>query len=263
MFASQGAQDIGLDKSAAGLVIANLDQNNLPMCVGAPVDEFDSDDVTIVFFAIDGSPSMSGVEDIVIDEFNNTIIPSLKGISRKTAQTIVVGGLVFDDKIRPLWNGGFLKLEDVPKLTRSNYSAGGRGTALYKGQLDAVTAVSLYTSQVIGDAAITPKTIIPVLSDGANNCAPHDPNVVKAVTSKLSTEIFVLPFIGFETMERVNFRDIANATGFPQIWDIKAQAGESMTQKRKKFRQMLGVLSSSLVRQSQAKIDPSKGFFTV
>lgn len=265
MFKQQGAGDIGLDQQTTDMVIANLNANTLPMCVGAPVDEFESDDVTIIFFALDGSPSMSPVEDVLIDEFNNTIIPALKGVNRKTAQTIVVGGLVFDDKVRPLWNGGFLKLDDIPTLTKKNYNTdSGWGTALHKAQIDALSAVSVYTSTVIGEAGITPKTIVVTLSDGANNQPPSSPNAVYQITSKLSNEIFVLSFVGFETGERVDFRSIAQATGFSTVWDIKARANESVDEKRRKFRRMLGVLSSSLVRQSQTQIDPSKsgGFFS-
>lgn len=256
LFKSQGAQDIGLDEDAADAVVANLDANTLPMCVGGTdLATIDTDDIILVMFALDASGSMDPVQKDVIREFNETIIPALEGASAKTRQAILVAGLAFDDRVWPLWNG-FLKLDQVPKLTSKEYRAGG-ATALHQAMLDALSVSSVFSSRVISETNTPPKVIVVVLSDGANNCAPANPKDVRDVASKLSKEIFVLAFAGFETYEGVDFRQIAKETGFAAVHEVKLQANETEAEKQRRFRHLIGTLSSSLVRQSQTQVTPA------
>ncbi len=254
LFKNQGgANSVGLNDSGTEIVVANLNATTLPMCVGTPIDEIDTDDITIVFFAIDMSPSMQPVEQELIDAFNEVMIPGLKGGSKKTTQTMLVGGLAFTEQVYPFWGGGFQKLEELPKLTAKDYNTSrGIATALYKAMLDSLTAVSVYGSKVLNETGTPPKVIVVVLSDGANNCSPYDPDNVRTVADQLSKELFVLAFAGFETYEGVNFKNIAADTGFGAIYEVKG--GGSQVDLQRKFRHLVNVMSSSIIRQSQAQV---------
>ena len=260
LFNTEEAQDLGIDSQSASLVVANLNATNLPMCVGAPIEELESDDVIVIMFAIDCSGSMSGVADILIQEFNETLIEGLRGASKASANAVVVGGLKFDGVIEPLWGGGFKKLEDLPLLTDTDYFTRG-STNLYQAQMDAITAATAYATQVLQDTGTPPKTIIVVLSDGADNHQAFSPADIKKVVDGLSRELVVPAFVGFETFERVNFADIASQTGFTEVMEIKMKKGETRDDVRRRFRHMIGVLSSSVIRQSQTAVDPSGGFW--
>ncbi len=258
LFKQQGAQDVGLDEEAADEIVANLNANTLPMCVGGTdLTAIETDDITLLMLVLDASPSMEPVEDELIREFNETLIPALKGASSKSRQAIIIGGLVFDGRVRPLWNGGFLRLDEVPKLTKKDYRTGGGSTALYQAQLDALGLTAIYSARVINETNTPPKVIIAVLSDGANNCPPYDADEVKKIADKLSREIFVLAFAGFETFEPVDFHQIAKDTGFEAIFETKLQPGESQADKLRRLRHLIGTLSSSVIRQSQTQVTPS------
>jgi len=97
---SKGGADLGLDKDSSDIIVANLNMTTLPMCVGTPITEIETDDVTILFFVIDESPSMTPVEQEVIDGFNKILIPGLRGGSNKITSTIEVGGIAFTEKIK-------------------------------------------------------------------------------------------------------------------------------------------------------------------
>lgn len=254
MFQSQGgASSIGLNPKGSEIVVANLNATTLPMCVGTPIEEIDSDDITVVFFALDMSPSMEPVEQALIDAFNNIMIPGLKGGCGKTTQNMIVGGLAFTESIYPLWGGGFKKLSQLPKMTRKDYNTSrGSATALHQAMLDSLTAVSVYSAKVLNETGIPPKVIVVVLSDGANNCMPQDPGVVRKVAEQLSKEMFVLAFAGFQTFEHVDFHEIAADTGFGAIFE--SQDGGSQDELGRRFRHLVGVMSSSIIQQSRTQV---------
>lgn len=252
---SQGAGNIGLDEQSSSIIIANLNATTLPMTVGTPIDQIDTDDVTILFFMLDESPSMSSVEQAVIDGFNDMIIPALRGGSSRVVSTIEVGGLAFCERIRPLWGGGFQKLESLSTLTRKDYDTSrGSLTALYQAVLDGMTAVSVRSTEVVNNLGIQPKVICVVLSDGANNRPPHDAAQVKTVVDALSNEIFVKAFAGFETGEHVDFKQIAEAIGFGRPFEMRQNPGETDADIQRRFRHLVGVMSSSLITQHKSKV---------
>ncbi len=254
---SQGAVDIGLDDESSSIMIAILNATTQPMCVGRPIDEIETDDVTLIFFIIDESPSMSPVEQELINGFNEILIPGLKGGSSQVVSTIEVGGIAFTENIQPLWGGGFKKLDELPSLTKADYNTmRGNLTALYQAVLDAFTAVSVRTTEIMQGIGIPPKVMLVVLSDGANNCPPYNPVDVKTVADSLSNEIFVKAFAGFETYEPVDFKEIADLIGFGKPFEMKKKPGESKEEMQRRFRHLLGIMSSSLVTQSKTQVTP-------
>lgn len=255
---SQGASDIGLDKESSDIVVANLNETTLPMCVGTPIEEIETDDVILIFFVIDESPSMNPVESELIKGFNEILVPGLKGGASDVVSTIEVGGIAFTETIRPLWSGGFTKLSDLPRLTKKDYNTNrGNLTALHQAVLDAFTAVSVRAAEIAEGLGIPPKVLVVILSDGANNCPPHDPIGVKTLVDSCSNEIFVKAFAGFETWEPVDFKEIAESIGFGKPFEMKKKSGESDKEMGRRFRHLLGIMSSSLVKQSKTQVSPT------
>jgi hypothetical protein len=254
LFNSPDAADLGISGKGSDILIANLNATTLPMCVGAPIDSLESDDVTIIMFCIDASPSMEKVADLLIETFNEIMIDGLKGAAKKTANSIVIGGLSFSTKITPMWGGGFIKLQDLPRLTKQDYDPSkGNATNLFKGQLDSLTAAGAYATQVLAETGTPPKVIVVGMSDGADNCRMVNPQDVLIMTQGLSRELWKLPMAIFETYERVDGRQIAQDTGF-DVFEFKKGPNETDDDIRRRFRHMIGTVSSSVISASQAKV---------
>lgn len=241
---------LGLDEESSDVIIQNLNAGTIPMCAGSPftAEEEETDQFKIILFVLDGSGSMRDVEDAMIKEFNETVIPSLKEAKKSVVTGIRIGGLVFNDGIRPLWGGGFNPIDNIPKLTKAKYQTGG-ATALFQAVLDGLTATAAYALEIRKKTGTNPEVIVIAMSDGANNMPPTDPDTIYQVTSKLSRELFTLAFAGFETMERVDFRQIAQDIGFPEIFEMKMVPGETDEDRRRRFRHLIGIMSSTLVGQ--------------
>jgi len=263
LFQSEDAIDLGISPESSDILIANLNDTNLPMCVGTPVEELESDDVTIIMFCIDASPSMNPVRDLLITTFNEVMVDGLRGAARKTANSIVVGGLAFSTRVRPLWGGGFKKLEDLPPLTKAEYDPSqGWSTNLFQAQLDALTAAITYATEVFSENGTPPKVIVVGLTDGDDNVGDANPDDVKAVVDGLSPELWKMPMAVFETGVRVNGRQIAEKTGF-DVFEFAKGQGETDEDIRRRFRHMIGTLSSSVISASQAQVNtaPSQTFW--
>jgi len=256
LFSSPDAQALGIDPDASDIMIAGLNAGNLPMCVGTPVDMLESDNVVIIQFALDASPSMEAVADLLIQTFNDTMIDGLRGASKSTANTVVVGGLAFSSNITPLWGGGFIKLADLPKLTKREYNPSrGNGTNLYRAQRDAITAAGAYATTVLAETGTPPKIIVVALTDGADNHHEVDPADIKALVDSMTKEFWKFPCAVFETYEsgRVDGRQIANLTGF-DVFEFKPEPNETAQDVQRRFRRMMGTMSSSVISASQTKI---------
>ena len=252
---------LGLDDTSSDIIIDNLNAGTLPMCMGTPLteDEAETDDFRVVKFVFDGSSSMDPVKDELITCFNEVVIPGLLGGAADQGGAIRVGGMKFNQRVTPLWlnaDAGFHPLRDLPPLTSQDYRPSGT-TALNQAALDMVTAGMAYALQLRSKTGSNPEVVLAVLSDGANNCRPDDPDIVYRVLSQLSPELFTTVFIGFETNERVDFRAVAQAMGFRDIIHSKREPGETEEDQRRRFRHVMGVFSQSLVkRASRPSVGP-------
>jgi len=255
LFATDDAATLGITEEASDIMIAGLNANTLPMCVGTPVDQLDTDNVTIVQLFVDHSGSMEEVTDILLETLNETFIEGLQGASKQTASTIVVGGISFSANVKPLWGGGFQKLADLKKLTKREYNPGltGGSTNLYLAQREAITAAAAYATQVLNETGTPPKIIVVGLTDGADNHKQVDPADIKTLVESMSKELWKFALAVFETYERVDGKQIAKDTGF-DVFEQKMQPGETPADVQRRFRHMMGTLSSSIVSASKTKI---------
>lgn len=256
----KGGGALGLDDASSDILIHNLNAGTLPMCQGSPFtdEEGETDDFRIVLLSFDKSGSMEDVEDALVENINEIVIPGLLGGAADQVGAIRIGGNAFNQSVSPLWQSGgdkgFYPLRDLPKLTKREYKANG-STALYKAALDSATAAIAYALQVRERTGTNPEVIIATFSDGANNQPPMDADDVYQVFSKLSPELFTLVFVGFETFERVDFRAIAQAMGYRDILHSKADPGETKEDQQRRFRHVMKVFSGSITkRASRSKV---------
>lgn len=260
-----GNSVLGMGQQSSSIIVNNLDANTLPMCVGDDPLDFESDDVTVIFFAIDESPSMTPVEQDVIDGFNEIVLPALKGASDSVTNTMEIGALSFTENINPWWGGGFKSLEEVPPLTGQDYDTDrGHRTALYEAVLKSYSILSVRAEEIAQKMGIFPRVILVVLSDGKDRCAPP-PTVqeVKAVADDMIEDVFVRSFMGFETGEVVDFKAIAKSLGFNAFFEMKRDLNETDADRQKAIRDMLQIASESVVQQSQSVVsaDNTSDFF--
>jgi len=264
LFQSLDANDLGINKQASDIMIANLNAGTLPMCVGTPVENLVSDDVTIIQFFLDASPSMERVAPLLIETFNEIMIEGLRGASKQTANAIVIGGIAFSTDIWPMFGGGFQDLSSINKMTKKDYDPSkGAATNLFGAMIQSITAASAYATQVLQTNGTPPKAIVVGLTDGGDNCQRATRQDIKALTQSLSGELFKFPLAVFETYERVDGAQLAQDTGF-EVFEFKKQGSETDADIRKRFRHMIGTMSSSMISASQAKIGTTSksGFWT-
>ena len=258
------ASKVGIGSQSSSIVVANLNANTAPMCLGQALDEDEgeTDDFRLVEFVIDGSGSMIVVEDLVRELFNEVIMPGLLGGAAKTVGALRYAGLKFNHLVTPLWQTavdaqlgkGWLKLvKDFPKLTPADYEADG-STALHQAIEEAVTAAAVQATQVYNITRTPPQVTIVCLTDGMNRYPPMDGKKARLALSELDPRFFKTVLIGFETDEIVDFRKVGRDLGFHEVMDSKTQPGETKEQQRARFRHIMGVFSDSLVKHVSSPI---------
>ena len=245
---SQAVDLYGLDNKTANVLIDNLNATTMIGCNGADIEDLTTDDVTLVSFVLDMSPSMGPVQQEVIDSFNQ-MVKAFK--DSKYEDNIIISAWVFDDKPSLLF--GYTPVSSVKDLTYKEYQPGGSGTAIYDSQLNAMTGIVGY-GQDLRNNGIRTKNIVIVFSDGEDNSSRKKPATVKKLAeSLLKQESYILAFVGFGTA--ANFTQIANSTGYPTVLTVGHNASD--------IRRMFGQLSKSIIRSSQSKINANPNSFFI
>jgi hypothetical protein len=232
------AQQSGLSQNSVDLMVHNLDAQVALGCVGAGIDDLNTDDVTLLVMVLDMSSSMSPVRDAVIDGFN----AMLQTMSNSWfADSILVSAWTFDNKPRLLFS--YTPVSYVDDLTRKKYKPANT-TALYDATLNAYTGVVAY-GQDLHDSGIRTRSIVAVFSDGEDNASRHHVAEVRRVTEDLlAQEIHIPVFVGFGDEER--FRRVAGDMGFRAILTAAHTPADI-------YRSM-GIVSQSVVRVSQSGV---------
>jgi hypothetical protein len=261
---------MGLDDASSSVIIAGMDATVMPMCLGNPFDEDEQacDDFDLHMYIIDGSGSMDVVADLVREGFNDVIMPGLLEGALEQVGAIRFNGIVFNDNIRPLFGQDqWQKLTaQFPRLTTSNYSAGGL-TSLNRAVMAGAIALASHCVTVKEETGTAPRGKLICISDGKNRVdARLTPQNVVAeaevamVLGKFDPRLISTIFYGWETGEVVDFREIAKTLGFRDIKELKRQPGETDEALRRRIRHDLQVFSQKLVRASVNKVaapDPS------
>lgn len=243
----QSSQQSGMSHQSVDLMVQNLDGQAGLGCVGAQVDDLNTDDVTLLSVILDQSSSMSGVQQDVIDAFNEM---SRALSDSKAAESILMSTWVFDNDSKLLFS--YTPIDQVKDLTKQNYQPGG-ATALYDATMDGFTGIVAY-GQDLRNNGIRTRSIVVVISDGGDNVSSHTAASVKTVAQDLlRQEIYTLAFVGLG--DEQYFRQIATDMGFPEVLTTSNTASE--------IRRALNMISGSVIRTSQGVIAPnSNSFFT-
>lgn len=243
----QASQQNGMSHQSVDLMVQNLDGQAGLGCVGAQVDDLNTDDVTLLSVILDQSSSMSSVRNDVIDAFNEM---SRALSDSKAAESILMSAWAFDNDSKLLFS--YTPIDQVKDLTSKDYAPSG-ATALYDATMDGFTGIVAY-GQDLRNNGIRTRSIVVVISDGGDNVSSHTASSVKTVAQDLlRQEIYTLAFVGLG--DEGYFRQIATDMGFPEVLTTSNTASE--------IRRALNMISGSVIRTSQGMIAPnSNSFFT-
>lgn len=235
----------GLSQQSVNLLVQNLDGQTGLGCVGAQIDDLNTDDVTLLVTIIDQSGSMGGVRTAVIDAFNQ-MTRALH--DSKACDSILMSCWTFDTQPNLLF--GYTPIDHVPDLTMATYTPTG-STALYDAALDGLTGIVAY-GQELRNGGIRTRCIVVVISDGEDNASGHTAASVKTVVQDLlKQEYYTLAFVGFGNS--ATFNAIAADMGFPAVLTAANTPGE--------IRRALNLISGSIIRTSQAQVMPTSNNF--
>jgi uncharacterized protein with von Willebrand factor type A (vWA) domain len=233
----------GLSQQSIDLLVENLNGQAGLGCVGAQVDDLNSDEATLLSVIIDASGSMQAVRDGVIDSFN-AMTRALH--DSKAHDSILMSAWLFDSAPRLLY--GYTPIDSVTDLTTRDYNPNG-GTALYDAALDGLTGMVAY-GQELRNNGIRTRCIIVVMSDGEDGSSRRSAAQVKQVADDLfKQEIYTLAFIGLG--DATTFRRVAGEMGFRQVLTVSSSASD--------IRKAINLVSSSVIRAGSTT---GGGFFT-
>lgn len=246
---NSSTDDGDLSNQASMLMINSLDGTNLAGCMGASVDDLETDDVTIVSILLDASLSMKTFEAVVRDAYDK-FIKSLQG--SKTAGSILVSNRTFATRQDILH--GFKKVEEITPIGK-DYRATGGSTALYDCLIDALTGIKAY-SKSLNQNGVRTKCIVCVFSDGDDNdSVKASAKEIKVISDDLlKSEMFYLVYVGYKQDPNMDFKPVADAVGFPNVLSIDATESE--------IRRTVDLVSKSIIRTSQTQIGNTNSFFS-
>jgi len=238
-----------ISKQASDIIINSIDGTNISGCVGADIDEIETDDLTIVSLVLDASLSMKQNENSVRQGYDS-LIQSLQ--NSKQAGSMLVSARMFSGNQTIFY--GFKKVEEID-LIEEDYIADGHSTALYDTLVDAMTGIRAYVKN-LNDNGIRTKCIVVVFSDGDDN----DSHMNKASDVKilaedfLKSEMFYLVYVGYKQNDDDDLNIIANKVGFPSILTTQATGSE--------IRKTMDLVSKSIIKTSQSQIGGGNSFFS-
>jgi uncharacterized protein YegL len=241
----QSSQQSGMSRQSVDLMVQNLNAQTGLGCVGAQVDDLNTDDVTLLVVVLDKSASMYSVQQDVIDAFNQMT----RALSdSKAADSILMSAWTFNNTPELLF--GYTPIETVKDLNTTTYSPDGT-TALYDATLNAFTGIVAYGQQ-LRDSGIRTRSIVCVITDGGDNDSTHTAAAVKTVSDDLlRQETFTLAFVGLG--DEPYFRNIADTIGFNNVLTTANTSSE--------IRRTLNLISGSVIRASQNQITTNSNLF--
>lgn len=244
----KNSQQNGMSQQSVDLLVQNLDGQTGLGCVGAQVDDLNTDDVTLLVVLLDASGSMESVKKDVITAFNEMMRALADS---KAKDSILVSAWTFDDRPKLLF--GYTPVDSVKDLDAKTYVMGG-ATALYDATMDGFTGIVAY-GQDLRNNGIRTRSIVVVMTDGGDNASGVTAAAVKTVADDLiRQETYTLAFVGMGT-DATYFQGVAAQMGFPSILTVKHSASD--------IRRALNMISGSVIRASQGQINSGgNSFFT-
>ncbi|MHA2279600.1 MAG: hypothetical protein ACXAC5_01730 [Promethearchaeota archaeon] len=224
---------------------SELDDIALAGCEGVDVEDIDSEEVTLVIVAIDGSGSMYEWATEVTKAYREQFLEPLRGA--KNANSILVSVLVFSggrgENIRLLH--GYTPVPQCPELTDADYQPDG-STPLYDAVWNGLTGLVTY-GQHLRDNGTRTKSIAVVLSDGWENASRISASKLRRLSGDvLKQQEFVLAYVFFG--DQADGDKYAKDIGFPPHHRLTEDLDGSG------IRRVFGQVSASVITTSQALV---------
>lgn len=253
------------DPDASSVISVRAQQIAAPVVRGQDItvdEQMQGGGTRALHFVLDRSPSMEPVAQMLLADFNNELIAGIIEAREDDTSVLRIGGTSFSSDITPIWvQGGiaYHALDKLPKLTVAEYDvANGCGTALHAAILDAVTRATKYAADLQSSGQGAPDIDIVILSDGANNENPRLPDSVKQVVVGANKQRIRFIYFYFETGD-----GLADPKGYAQkelgidgenIQVFSMKSGESQSDRRKRFRRMVRVMSRVSASKGQSAV---------
>ena len=247
------------DPDGSSVVSAKASQIVAPMVRGEDVKAEElmmGGGIRVVFFVLDRSPSMEDVGDMLLSDFSNEFVPALKAAREDDTSVLRIGGISFSSDITPIWvvrdSSGkeifFHSLDNLPTLTKADYDPSqGYSTALHAAAIEAPARAMLFAADQQNKMGTAPDIDIVIMSDGANNCAPHDSSSVKTMIQGSDKTRVRWSFFFFETgmglPDPKSYATKELGIDGENVQIFKMKSGETAEERRKRFRRMMRVMS--------------------
>jgi hypothetical protein len=256
------------DPSASSVISFKANQIAAPLLNGAALsaEELETGGgLRIVYYFIDGSPSMRPVADDLLEGFNVDLVPAIKAGREDDIAALRIGGLVFSSDLSPIWGHGsgkskeyFHTLDNLPPLTKQEFDPSrGDSTALHKTIVEGTAYPVAYAAKVQAEEGTAPEIEIVIFSDGANNCYPTDPAEARKVIIGRDKSRIRFSYLFFDTGDKPriekNGRLVAvdpetyayEELGIDKenIQSFMAMPNETPEDRKKRFRRMMRVAS--------------------
>lgn len=251
----QSAQDDGLTADTLDLVVSNLNGPTMAGPVGVPLDQLETNEVTLAMNIIDMSGSMYPHAADLIHAYNEDYLAAMLGSA--ASDDILISTILFNSKVNLLH--GYVNLADAPQLTSKAYDPN-YSTALYDAVAGGMTNMVLYAQQ-LRQSGVMARGIIIVYSDGDDNASKQRAkDVRRAAQELLNQEIYTLAYVGFGMKKQMGFapnganpvQALADEIGFPHA----LAAGLNHTELRRIFH----LASMSAVNVSRGTAVPAALF---
>lgn len=204
-----------------------------------PVDDLDTENVSLIFTAFDGSGSMyPHISDMkqCLKKFRQALQDS------KQADEILLARADFASDINV---GGYKPVDQLD----TNFNAGGC-TVLYDVIVEGVEKLLKYR-QFLKDQSMRVKAVFAVFSDGEENGSCHDLGEAKDAIAKLNKEEITTAFISFGSGAQAE----AKKLGFRNLLTVNSSASD--------LRKAFDRLSKSVIESSKTAIPDGEDFFKV
>lgn len=201
------------------------------------IDDIDSENVNLMFLAIDCSGSMYNYTNDMknsLDDFKDALQNS------KEADEILVARADFDDNYHI---GGYKAINEF------NTAFGANGyTRMYDTIVDGAQKLMEYR-EFLKNEGMRVKCVFSVFSDGLDNVSANSFSEAKAAVDKLNNEEITTAFISFGGEST----QIAKDLGFRNLLDVGSSASE--------LRKAFNCLSKSVIEASKSVVDTADDDF--
>lgn len=219
-----------------GMVIDGLDEIEI---ANTSIDEIDSENINLMFLAIDNSGSMGQfVKEMrsSLDDFKNALENS------KEADEILVARADFSDQISI---GGYKKISEF----NTDFYANGC-TAMFDAIVKGKEKLAEYRN-FLKNEGMRVKCVFSVFSDGLDNMSMNSFTDAKNAIEYLNNEEITTAFISFGGEATQTAKDL----GFRNLLDVSSSASD--------LRKAFNCLSKSVIESSKSVVADEDDFFQI